>query len=97
MPLCRWTDRQLTETEIMEHRASPQSTTWCTNGQLTEIMEHRASPQSTTWNGALCQSTEYQMVDRWTANGKNGGGASPAQSGTRRAELSDADMTMVCV
>ena len=37
------------------------------------------------------------MVDRWTANGKNGGGASPAQSGTRRAELSDADMTMVCV
>ena len=37
------------------------------------------------------------MVDRWTANGKNGGGASPAQSGTRRAELSDADMTMVCI
>ena len=37
------------------------------------------------------------MVDRWTANGKNGGGASPAQSGTRRAELSDADMTIVCI
>ena len=37
------------------------------------------------------------MVDRWTANGENGSGASPAQSGTRHAELSDADMTIVCI
>ena len=37
------------------------------------------------------------MVDKWTANGENAGGASPAQSGTRHAELSDADMTMVCI
>ena len=54
-------------------------------GQLTEIMEHCASPQRTTW------------WTIWTANGENGGGASPDRSGTRHTELSDADMTMVWI